>query len=285
VKTNPISPRASRAARVGGFAFVLLALHACGGGGDESGPVPSPDPATAKMSDCFNVTAVLTEGWRDDVTWRTTDYDTSGNATHTFVARIVRTTGGIVNFDGALRRDMTATLTTSITANGVTSASSGTSHIYVDTDGRSLLEYGTTSDSTITSTGATTTTIRFESRTIRTPPLATPLDLRVGQSASHSGTEQTTSTTTIDGVTQAPTSTSETVNDISRFTAVEQVTVPAGTFTACKLDSLSSSGVVLESTWTLFGKGSPLRSDVFSSTGVLESRSEATALTINGSAP
>ena len=89
--------------------------------------------------------------------------------------------------------------------------------------------------------------------------------LTPGQTVTQTDTVVQTQVDTINGVVDAPATTTETTITTITFVGIEQITVPAGTFSACKYVE-SIQGVAGTTTqWNHVGTGAPLRSTVSSS--------------------
>jgi hypothetical protein len=126
-------------------------------------------------------------------------------------------------YEGQTASESALTLSINFTGLG-SSATKGKS--YGKLDGLDLLSYGGTADTTSTFAGTTTST---STKTVNSPPCRNKqFSLAVGAS----DTQSCTSTTTTNGVTSTGT-----VNTTVKYLGQESVTVPSGTYNACKFQS------------------------------------------------
>jgi hypothetical protein len=136
---------------------------------------------------------------------------------------------------------------------------------YVGVDGGFSVSYGGTSTMDLAGVGTT------DVKTVFVPPQRFAYNLAAGESYSQVYEARTTSTTTVFGV---PNTQQTTVNVAQRitFNGIESVTVPAGTFQACKftIEEGASAGAYDSSStnWLAVGSGVPVKNQ--SENGVLE---------------
>jgi hypothetical protein len=106
--------------------------------------------------------------------------------------------------------------------------------------------------------------------------------MAVGQSITetHTGTATTTITYSFPGLPPQVMSEPFTTTNTVKFVGRESVTVPAGTYTACKFESIA--GTSTTTTWVLDGKGIPIKA--FLSFGDETWLQEATSVKLNGQA-
>lgn len=155
------------------------------------------------------------------------------------------------------------------TTGGVANTSSTqTSYYVLDNTAKTITSYGV--DLNTTSPAALSSTIRFN------PPRVDRADLNTGESYTETTTINTSNV--VSGFTVA-TSTQSTVT--RTFLGLEQITVPAGTFTACKFEDDTTSttnGTTTTSSATLwnYGNGINLRTESGGDVSVLLSA------TVNG---
>ncbi len=279
--------------------FALVALVACGGGESAAPsmgatpapvPVPAPAPAPAPASSpvvgtvghCFDVNNRLTQRWSSAVEYRNTNYTVTGQVQSTDNFSLILTTGGTVIFDGVERQQLTISASATATSGGSTTTSNSQASSYLSFDGDFLTSYGFDSDVSSSTSGASPSATRVQTRGAYTPAERTPLMLQVGGSWSYSGIERLAVTQTLDGVMQPTSTSSNPVNDLTRFAAIETITVPAGSYATCRMESLTQSGVVLTRDWVLQGVGVSIRTDDLDSQGRLTDRTEALSVTVNG---
>jgi hypothetical protein len=125
-----------------------------------------------------------------------------------------------------------------------------------------ITDYGAASDSTLTSGGATTVS---NATSVFNPPFVdATYTLSPGQTITQTSTTTATGTITINGVAQQPQTATVTRTDTVTFVGVVTITVPAGTFQACRFDHsivmCTGNGTQLESDWLRIGDGIELQS-------------------------
>jgi hypothetical protein len=102
-----------------------------------------------------------------------------------------------------------------------------------------------------------------ETKTVYTPPyIDAQYGLALGQSLTQTYTGRVTTTTGgILGTPPTVTNTTATTSTVVKFAAIENVTVPAGTFRACRFESTGTSDPTAVSIrWLVVGKGAQVKS-------------------------
>ena len=209
-------------------------------------------------------------------------YDYSGIITGQ--QTVVSTVGNITSFEGSSAREMTATTTGSNTIAGLTVA--------IDTELKSYQNAAANGETTqygvllraVTPTGGFALTTN--SKTVFAPPwVDRRYTLTAGQSIVQTYAGTTTSTTTgFPGLPTTPTTANVSVSQTVRFVGKESVTVPLGTFQACKFEEFATATPSEVTTnWLAVGNGVLLRSSATTTQGtqVIAART----LLINGAAP
>lgn len=253
------------------MALFSATLAACGGGDDEvanltppastpaptAGPAPAPTPvatpapgpaatpatppatplaSAVTAGDCVYNPQLLTPGttYQQDLV-----FGQGAQSTETQSRFAVLGTG---NFNGASAVE-TQLDTTLLNAALPTLASvTARSYIYSNIVGSDYISYGLKTTATSNSGGITTT---VTSTSVNTPPIRTPMTARVGDTFSQTYAVRTTAEYSFSGVTgvplPAPTITDRTETQVWKFVAVETITVAAGTFQTCRLETTSTS--------------------------------------------
>lgn len=272
--------------------FVLASLGAacllmagCGGGDDDTTseptaapsptptPTPTPTPApSGSASECFNI------AWYTPGTTAVLDYAITGEATGT--TRSNMTVGGGKSFNGQsglieFFQDQTTTYSAPATL-----ASAGTvptqSRFYFTENGSVVTEYGGTAVASATVAGisvSTTTTVTYTPAKINRR-----FTLASGASDTVSYTQGVTGSTNFGPIPSTSTAQTATI----RFVGQETVTVPAGTFVACKfMDTINSDTT---EQWFAKGSGAPIRSTSRTTEGQVVTLSMTSASRLNGAA-
>lgn len=247
-------------------------LAACGGGGDGGGVAvapapPAPPPAAAALS-CFNLALFETAG-----TSLRTVIDLSGASTGS--QTIVATVGNPTTFNGTATRETVITATGTGAAGDVQLTSDIETRVYrLATSNGTVTEHGATSRAAITVSGNTGTST---GRTTSSVPFVDGrFTLSAGQTQLQTGSFTTATTT--NGATSSQTTL---ISRNVRFVGIESVTVPAGTFNACRFEEAPTNAPSETTTsWVAVGNGATLRSVAVSSTGT--QTSVARSIQLNG---
>lgn len=184
-------------------------------------------------------------------------------------------------FEGQSATQITTTLTQSMTSTfqGGTSTSTSTSVSkgYQQPNGTGLFrelgsldEYTSTTSFSAGGMSLPPTTTTQSSKTIYNPPdVPTEYTLALGQQVTRTSSWSTTILASSTGIPAPGTVTNDSETMTSRFVAKESVTVPAGTYSACRYTMTSGSGSEASTvtTWYLLGKGVPVKTEVATPAG------------------
>jgi hypothetical protein len=236
-------------------------------------PAPAPAASAGAASECFNI------AWYTPGTTAVLDYAITGSATGSTRSNMTVSGGKTFNGQSGLLeffQDQTTTYTAPATL-----ASAGTiptqSRFYFSENGSVENEYGGTVSTSMTVSGisiSTNTTVNYNPAVVDRR-----FTLAVGGTTTLSTTLSTTSTTNFGST---PT-TSTSRNDTVTYVGQETLTIPAGTFTACKFSIRDKDGnVTLE--WFGKGNGAPLQFTSRASDGSSFVGSLTTASRLNGAA-
>jgi hypothetical protein len=239
----------------------------------EPGPAPAPEPGPApapgSAAQCVD-TLALVAGTRYLL-----DYQITGQTTGT--VKSDNLVVGPRTFEGIAATEVKAVTTTSYTGLPVAQTEA---YNYVGVNGLTALTYGGTA--VVDVMGSTANV-----KTVMTPPVALPYDLAAGASFTQDVTYTVTTTITVGGM-SLPTTTTTMSRHKTTFNGVEQITVPAGTFTACKFTledtdiTAGGAGTASVATnWLAVGSGVPVRNESAGAGGVVNVMA-LTAGSING---
>lgn len=204
--------------------LIPVALAACGGGGSDSNDTA----ATTDTTNCTYNSAL----WTANRTWQiATQFTPAGNGTVSASTQSYRVDGP-VDFRGtqALRLQTTTVSTTASIVGTVVSWE------FANVGASAITSYGTDVD---------VTSLTLHRRIWFDPARQTPLVMTPGQSVTSSYTQYT------EDVPAATSYTPSSVQATTTFVGRETVTVPAGTFDTCHLDTSTSidGTVVTASHW------------------------------------
>lgn len=261
-----LRPRSLRATSAPACALAAALLQACGGGGDGDSSA-----ASMTIAECLGVQARGTPGVTTNYSLRSTAFDAAGNVTASQDFAVTQYVNEGVVFEGAARTEFVLEFTSAL-ATGAQLQLVTRTYLTVESATR-FTEYGSMTRSVSTGAG---TTIVSEEREVDTPPTTYDGSGGVGSTATTTTTSTTTSTTTFNGVAQPTSTTTDTRTDTVRFAAVETITVPAGTYSTCRLED--GDGVL----WFIPGTGVYARSEYSDANGRLELRDDLLSLTRNG---
>lgn len=209
-------------------------------------------------------------------------FDYSGVITGT--QTVQATVGSITTFEGRSARELTATTTGTNTIAGLTVAIDTQTRTYQNAAANGeVTQYGAVVRATTPVAGFSVTS---DSRTVFNPPW---VDRRFTMTAGQTLTQTYTGTTTVvsGGILGAPgttTTSTTTLTQNIRFVGIESVTVPAGTFNACKFeDTDPASPGAVTTTWLAVNHGSIVKTVGTGPSGT--QTIVATSILINGAAP
>ncbi len=257
-----------------GTLLASLALWGCGGGGDDAGTIgPVTPPASTSAFQCFNPALLNNPG-----TILRVVYNLSGIAsgTQTLELRV----GNLTTFEGSAARESTLTTTGTVVVNGTT-VPTNTSLKSYDTaaaDG-TITTYGDIDVDTESAPGGTTTTTR---RTVYSPPrVERNFTMMVGQSLVQTEVGRVSTTVTPpSGIPGTPVTSNTSVSTTTRFVGIESVTVPAGTYTACRFEDVeSTTPSEVTTSWIAVGVGYPVRISTNTPQGTLTGSAQTVSIT------
>ncbi|MFG5410993.1 hypothetical protein ABXN37_26410, partial [Piscinibacter sakaiensis] len=237
-------------------------------------PTPAPAPAPASASQCFNLALSETQG-----TVLRSVFNYSGIITGT--QTVVATVGGLTSFEGATAREIVATTNGTNTIAGLTTTISTEVKAYnrAAANGE-VTNYGAIVSAPVTVAGFTVTS---NSKTVYNPPWVDRRNtLSAGQQITQTYTGTTTTTTGgLFGTPGSTTTNTATISDVVRFVGIESVTVPAGTYQACKFENWApATPADVTTNWIVVGSGALAKTLSVSSGGT--QLIEATSLQLNG---
>ena len=231
----------------------------------------------ASASQCYNFALYTTPG-----TTSRTVFDYSGIITGT--QTVVATVGEQTTFEGQSARELTAVTTGTNTVAGLTASIDTQVKAYQNALANGeVTQYGTVVRAITPVAGFNMTS---DARTVFSPPW---LDRRYTLNAGQTLTQTYTGTTTVvsGGILGSPgttTTVTTTTTQNIRFVGIESVTVPAGTFNACKFeDTDPASPGSMTTSWIAVNHGFNLKSVGTGPSGT--QTIVATSVLLNGAAP
>ena len=260
-------------------------LGACGGGGDGAGNQPSNDTGTptpgtnVTAASCYDANLGDSPGSTYEVVSAFSDSVTGVNGTMDFALSI----GSLTTFQGyaAYEYDTNVITTTNDPANNLKNVSNQTAKYYQKRTGTTAVtNYGWTSQSNMTTTqGGSTTVIAGTATTVFTPPwVDTSYALEPGKTVTQTYTETATITSSVNGGAPTTQTGTSSVSITNKFVGIETITVPAGSFQACRFQDSDTPG---NTTWTLVGTGMTIKSTTVVA-GVSNYALQATSIKVNG---
>ena len=190
--------------------------------------------------------------------------------------------GNLTTFEGNSAREI------AVKTRGTHTSAAGS--LAINTDNKVYLKK--TGDAEVTQYGALLTsssvvsgfTLTTTSKTVWSPPwVDKQYGLALGGTYTYSQTGNITTTTgglfgLPGSTTTTPFSSTQTVTYVSR----ESVTVPAGTYNACKFQSTTPGSTDVTSQWVIVGKGVPVQTITTNAAGAVTQTIQATSITFNG---
>jgi len=195
---------------------------------------------------CFNAD-LASQGTKVITTYKTTDAETSSVLTFTSTVEVK----GSATFNG---KTATESISQTETTGAAPSSSSTKSYYNVDAAAKRSTYYGTIVDATAPM--ALTTTVKIN------PERIERYDLAANESYSQSYTIESSSV-----VMGFPVSTTTQFSSTTTFKGIETISVPAGTFEACRMETtdttttLGTSATSTSTNWISTGKGVLLRTE------------------------
>jgi len=221
-------------------------------------------------SACYDLALADVQG-----TTITVGYKYSGTITGN--QTVTATVGGLVTFEGHQARETTTTTTGTNTTQGFTVSVNTTGKVYTARTGDAEV---TTYGATFVASGAGYSS---SIRSVYTPPAVTRV-YSLAQGASITETESgTVTSTTVVGFGQPDivNTTQFSSTTTTKYVGQESVTVPAGTYNACKFEVTSSGSNDVTTNWFVVGKGFHVKSVAG---GSVPQTIEATSIKLNGAA-
>ena len=193
------------------------------------------------------------------------------------------TVGALTTFEAQSAVENVVRTTGSNTVAGNTTTIDTNGKYYARRTGAAeVTQYGLLLTATVQIAGVTVPT---ESKSVWSPPW---IDRRYGLAlgASLTQTYSGSTTSTVGGIMGAPptvTTTPVSASTTTKFVAVESVTVPAGTYSACKFEEFdTATPTEITTSWLIVGKGIMVKT--MANTGTDTQTIEATAVKLNGAA-
>lgn len=233
---------------------------------------------TGFNNDCWDLEQADTRGTRSAVTY---EYSGAISGTQTVDSQV----GNLVAFDGlpGLRETITRTTGTSTSAAGTVEVNLTLRNYARRTGDAELTHYGSlsTADSVVGGIDVSHTT-----RIVWSPPwVDRRYALAVGQSLTTTQRGTLTATVSMPNLPDQSTTSSTAPSTTTRYLGRESVTVPAGTYNACKFESISSGAPnELSTSWIIVARGIPVQTVVSNSAGVVTQTIKATSVKYNGEA-
>jgi outer membrane lipoprotein-sorting protein len=236
-----------------------------GGGGGGSG------------NGCYDLALADTQGTHIEV-----GYQYSGTVTGT--QNVDTVVGAMTTFQGQSARETTVVTSGTNFAQGFQVDGTFTGKNYSKRTGDAeVTQYGSTFSGTGTAPAfGTSATLNFTS--VFNPAFVDQqYSLAIGQTFNASQTIATTGSVSVAGFTQ-PVNSTATQSYAITYVGQEQVSVPAGTYNACKLQTTTTAGadVSTQTSWLIVGKGIPVKTTT--TAGGITQTIEATSVKLNGSA-
>lgn len=241
-------------------------------------PIDPNGGPTGANNGCFDLSYTDVAGSRIVI-----DYSYSGGITGSETVDTL--VGNLTTFEGYQAREVSAKTkgTHTETKTGLSVAVDTENKFYLKRTGDAeTTQYGGVLTANSTQAGFNLTTT---SRMVWTPPwVDKQYGLAIGGSYTYTQTGTVTMTTGgIPGLpggtpTTTPVSSTQTVKYVGR----ESVTVPAGTYNACKFESKTAGSTDLSTQWVVVGKGVPVKTATTDAAGKLTQTISATAVSLNG---
>jgi hypothetical protein len=244
--------------------FITPVDPGVGGGGGGSG------------NGCYDLALFDTQGTHLEIAYQYTGSVTGTQNMDTLV-------GAMTTFQGQSARETTVVTSGTNFAQGLQVDGTFTGRNYAKRTGDAeITQYGSTFSGTGTSPGFGSATLNFTS--VFNPAFVDQqYSLAVGQTFNASQTIGTTGSVSSGGF-SFPLDSTSTQSYAITYVGQEQVSVPAGTYSACKLQTTTTAGadVTTQTSWLIVGKGIPVKTTT-TAAGITQTI-EATSVKLNGSA-
>jgi hypothetical protein len=182
------------------------------------------------------------------------------------------TVGAMTTFEGHSARESVTLTSGTVSSQGQTVPMDGTTKSYTSLSGDAVTTYGMLSNTT--SAG-----VQVNGKIVNSPPtVSTYYNLAQGASTTETSSGVTTWTYSIAGV--PPQTINFSTSTTYTFVGTESVTVPAGTYAACKYTVKESTDNYTVTNWFIQGKGIHIKTQYTSPDGA--QTIEATSVKLNG---
>lgn len=237
---------------------------------------PNTNP-TGGNNGCADLTLAEVQGTRLVINYAYSGVITGNVTSDTLV-------GGLTTFEGQQAREVTTKTAGTTTTSGLTAEMEIETKAYERKTGDAeVTNYGMVSVSKSKFGGIDSiTTIK----SVWSPPwVDRQYALALGGTLTVTQTGTTTTTTSFGGLPGTPMTSPSSLTETVKYVARESVTVPAGTYTACKYEHTSAGsagGADVTTNWLIVGKGIPVKTVSGSGSNMLTI--QATSITLNGQA-
>ncbi|MBA2673138.1 hypothetical protein [Ramlibacter sp.] len=223
---------------------------------------------------CYDLALAETQGTHMQV-----DYQYSGDITGSQTVDTL--VGGLATFQGYQARETTITTSGNQTTQGIATSNNLALKSYSVRSGTAeITHYGSLLNGTASAMGITSTT---NMTTVYSPPyVEQQYSLAVGQTYTHSQTAMTSGTVSVLGYSNPIPQQTSTLTVSVKYVGQEAVTVPAGTYNTCKMETSSASNgtTSVQTNWFIVGKGIPVKTTMTG--GGVNQTIQATSVKLNG---
>ncbi len=223
---------------------------------------------------CYDLSLADTQGTHMQLAYQYTGDITGSQTVDTLV-------GGLATFQGYQARETNVTTTGTQVSQGISVSNNVTLKGYAVRSGTAeMTQYGSILNGTGTAMGITTTT---NMTTVYAPPYVDQqYSLPVGQTYTSSQTVMTSGTVSFLGYSNPIPQQTTTLSMSVKYVGQESVTVPAGTYNACKMEttSVSNGTASVQTSWIVVGKGIPVKTTMTG--GGVNQTIQATSVKLNG---
>jgi hypothetical protein len=191
--------------------------------------------------------------------------------------------GNLTTFEGNSAREIAVKTTGTHTSAAGSLAVNTDNKVYLKKTGDAeVTQYGALLSSSSVVAGFSLTTT---AKTVWSPPwVDKQYGLALGASYTYSQTGTVTSTTPplFPGLPATTTTTPVSVTQTLTYVGRESVTVPAGTYNACKFRSTTAGNSDVTTQWVVVSKGVPVQTITTNAAGTVTQTIQATSITLNG---